>query len=116
MESKDTKSLYGKIISVVVYRMYYVSKIADLFDKIYLNQYIKYNMKYLISDPDILGGELVIKNTRVPLERILFLLKDGYNLEAIQEEYPQVDKVTLLGALDELGKVANKSLHDAQTA
>lgn len=73
-------------------------------------------MKYLVSDPNILGGELVIKNTRVPLERILFLLKDGYNIEAIHEEYPQVDKATLLGALDELGKSANKSFHDSQTA
>ncbi len=63
-----------------------------------------------------MGGALVIKNTRVPLERILFLLKDGYNIEAIHDEYPQIDTATLLGALDELGKVADKSLHDAQTA
>lgn len=73
-------------------------------------------MKYLISDPDIIGGELVIKNTRVPLQRILFLLKDGYNLEAIHEEYPHIDNTTLLGAIDELEKIANKTLHGSQTA
>ena len=36
--------------------------------------------KYIISDPDILGGTPVIKGTRVPIGRILFLLKDGYTL------------------------------------
>lgn len=73
-------------------------------------------MKYLNSNPDILGGQLVIKNTRVPLQRILFLLKDGYNVEAIHEEYPHIDKTTLEGALDELEQMANKSLHGSQTA
>ena len=73
-------------------------------------------MKYLISDPDIMGGELVFKNTRVPLQRILFLLKDGYNLEAIHEEYHHIDKTTLLGAINELEKIANKTLHGSQTA
>ena len=73
-------------------------------------------MKYLNSDPDILGGQLVIKNTRVPLQRILFLLKDGYNVEAIHEEYPHIERTTLVGALDELEQMANKSLHGSQTA
>ena len=72
-------------------------------------------MKYITSDPDIMGGELVIKNTRIPLQRIVFLLKDGYNVEAINEEYPHVDKTTLLGALDELEQIANKTLHGSQT-
>ncbi len=73
-------------------------------------------MKYINSDPDILGGQLVIKNTRVPLQRILFLLKDGYNVEAIHEEYPHIDKTTLEGALDELEQMAKKTLHGSQTA
>jgi uncharacterized protein (DUF433 family) len=47
--------------------------------------------KYIISDPDILGGTPVIKGTRVPIGRILFLLKDGYTLEAIHEDYPHID-------------------------
>lgn len=71
-------------------------------------------MKYIHSDPDILGGELIIKNTRVPLQRILFLLKDGYNLDAIHEEYPHIDKHTLNGALDELEKMADNSFHGSQ--
>jgi uncharacterized protein (DUF433 family) len=53
--------------------------------------------KYIISDPDILGGTPVIKGTRVPIGRILFLLKDGYTLEAIHEDYPHIDLPT--GAL-----------------
>ncbi len=39
---------------------------------------------YIISDPEILGGTPVIKGTRVSVGRILFLLKDGYTLEACQ--------------------------------
>lgn len=56
---------------------------------------------YLVSDPNILGGKLVIAKTRIPISRILFLLKDGYTIEAIHEEYPYVDIKTLKRAVDE---------------
>lgn len=57
--------------------------------------------KYIHSDPNILGGTPVIKGTRVPIGRILFLLKDGYTLEAIHEDYPHIDLPTLSHAVDE---------------
>jgi len=47
--------------------------------------------KYISSDPDILSGTPVIKGTRVPIGRILFLLKDGYTLDAIHDDYPHID-------------------------
>jgi uncharacterized protein (DUF433 family) len=67
--------------------------------------------KHIISDPDILGGTPVIKGTRVPIGRILFLLKDGYTLPAIQEDYPHIDTPTLSAAVDEAIDALNTSLH-----
>ena len=67
--------------------------------------------KYIISDPDILGGAPVIKGTRVPIGRILFLLKDGYTLTAIHEDYPNIDIPTLSAAIDEAIDALNTSLH-----
>jgi len=43
--------------------------------------------KYIISDPTILSGMPVIKGTRVPIVRILTLLKEGYTIEEIQEHF-----------------------------
>ena len=59
-------------------------------------------MKYIISDPEIMSGKLVIKGTRVPIARILFLLKEGYTIEGIQEEYPHVALEKIKGAVNEL--------------
>src|SRR5437763_16785189 len=42
-------------------------------------------VKYIISDQAILGGMPVIKGARVPVARILSLLKEGYTLEEIHE-------------------------------
>jgi uncharacterized protein (DUF433 family) len=66
--------------------------------------------KYIISDPDILGGTPVIKGTRVPIGRILFLLKDGYTLEAIQEDYSHIDRQTLSSAIDVAIDALNSTL------
>ena len=66
---------------------------------------------YIISDPEILGGTPVIKGTRVPIGRILFLLKDGYTLAAIQEDYPHIDMKTLSSAIDEAIDALNTTLH-----
>lgn len=56
----------------------------------------------ITSDQHILGGKPVIAGTRIPLSRILFLLKDGYTVEAIHEEYPHVTTETLYGVMQEL--------------
>ncbi len=67
--------------------------------------------KYITSTPNILGGIPVIKGTRVPIGRILFLLKDGYTLEAIQDDYPHIDLKTLSGAIDEAIDIVDMRLH-----
>lgn len=68
-------------------------------------------MKYISSTPDIMGGALVIKGTRVPIEVILHLLKQGYPLEVIQEDYQHIPLETLSGAIDEAIQVVNNTLH-----
>src|SRR5512135_139680 len=67
--------------------------------------------KYIVSDPQIMGGSPVIKGTRVPIEVILQLLKQGYPLEVIQEDYPHIPLQTLSAAVDEAIQVVNNTLH-----
>lgn len=64
---------------------------------------------YIVSNPEILGGMPVIMGTRIPVEQILFLLKDGFTVEAIHEEYPQVDTKTLVAVVKETAHLLNKN-------
>ena len=63
--------------------------------------------QYIISDPNILGGRPVISGTRIPVDQILFLLKEGFTIEAINEEYPQLDKKTIAGTIDAAAYLIN---------
>jgi uncharacterized protein (DUF433 family) len=67
--------------------------------------------KYITSNPQIMGGAPVITGTRVPIEVILHLLKQGYPLEVIHEDYPHIPVETLSGAIDEAIQVVNMTLH-----
>ena len=67
--------------------------------------------KYLSADPQIMGGTPVIKGTRVPIAVILHLLKQGYPLEVIQEDYPHIPLHTLSAAIDEAIQTVNTTLH-----
>jgi uncharacterized protein (DUF433 family) len=46
--------------------------------------------QYLIRDPQICGGELVIKDTRVTVRTILASLAEGATIEEIVEDFPTV--------------------------
>ncbi len=46
--------------------------------------------KYINSDPNILSGMPVIMGTRVPVARILSLLKEGYTLAAIHKQFDHI--------------------------
>lgn len=65
---------------------------------------------YIISDPDILGGKPVITGTRIPVAQILLLLKNGFTVEAIREEYPQLDIKTISRAVEEAAGLLNKNV------
>lgn len=65
---------------------------------------------YITSDPQIMGGEPVINGTRTPIEVILYRLKEGNSITAINEMYPWIDEQTLSGAIEEAIQVITTTL------
>jgi uncharacterized protein (DUF433 family) len=59
--------------------------------------------KYITSTPGIIAG------TRIPVSRIVYLLSQGYTIEAIHEEYSWVSKKVLKGVIDEIVQLVNTS-------
>lgn len=53
----------------------------------------------VVSDPNIRGGEPVIRNTRVPVYMIADLVKQGTDLREILEDYPSLDAPMVEAAL-----------------
>ena len=58
-----------------------------------------------------MGGAPVIRGTRIPIERIMFLIKDGYNIDAIHAQYPHVERKTLEGVMDEITQSVIATYH-----
>lgn len=50
-------------------------------------------------DPDILAGKVVIRGTRISVELILDLLANGWTVETILENYPQLKREDIIAAL-----------------
>ena len=71
--------------------------------------------KYIVSDPKIMGGAPVIKGTRVPMEVILYRLKDGNSVKAIQKMYPWISFNVLSGAIEEVIQSIRSNLHGKKT-
>jgi len=67
--------------------------------------------KYIIVDKDIMSGAPVIKGTRIPIEVILYRLKEGNSVEAIHNMYPWVEMKTLEGAIDEVIQMIPTTFH-----
>ena len=42
------------------------------------------------SDPELMGGTLVFRGTRVPAQTLLAYLDDGFSLEELLEMFPSV--------------------------
>lgn len=70
--------------------------------------------KYITTNPDILAGTPVIAGSRIPMARILFLLKEGYTIEAIHEDFPHVALSTIEGAVNELIEDLSNTDHASQ--
>lgn len=70
----------------------------------------KYN--YITSKPDVMGGVPCIVGTRIPLEVILYRLRDGYSLKELHKMYPWVSLKKFEGALEELAGVIEKLSDD----
>ena len=54
------------------------------------------------SDPDILGGALVFKGTRVPVRSLFDHLKAGDSIEDFLEGFPSVKRSQVLAVLKEM--------------
>jgi len=67
--------------------------------------------KYITAQSDIMGGHPVIKGTRIPIEVILYRLKEGHSVKEIHEMYPWVNMNTLEGAIDEAIQLINTTFH-----
>lgn len=68
-------------------------------------------MKYIGSDPKIMGGNPVIKGTRIPVAVILSMLKQGYTVGEIHKMYDWISLKTLKGAIDEITNLVVSTLH-----
>lgn len=44
------------------------------------------------SDPAVMGGTLVFRDSRVPVQTLLDYLHDGYTLDEFVEMFPSVDR------------------------
>jgi uncharacterized protein (DUF433 family) len=54
------------------------------------------------SDPEILGGTLVFKGTRVPVRSLFDHLKAGDSFEVFLEGFPSVSRSQVLAVLEEM--------------
>lgn len=54
------------------------------------------------SDPEILGGTLVFKGTRVPVQSLFDHLKAGDSIEVFLDGFPSVKKSQVLTVLREM--------------
>jgi uncharacterized protein (DUF433 family) len=51
-------------------------------------------------NPDVLLGKPIIKGTRISVEFILELLVNGWDMEQILKNYPQLEKEDILAAIE----------------
>ena len=53
----------------------------------------------LVSSPDVCGGRLRIEGTRITVNQIVALYKQGYNAEEIADQYPHLTMAQVYAAL-----------------
>lgn len=68
--------------------------------------------KYITSKSDIMGGAPCIAGTRIPIEIILYRLRDGYTIKDLHKMYPWVKLDTFEGVLEELADKVNNLKND----
>lgn len=53
------------------------------------------------SDPEILGGTVVVRGTRVPLQNLTDYLEGGYSLHEFLDDFPSVTREQAIAGLEE---------------
>ena len=61
-------------------------------------------MKWIVSDPEHLGGNPRVRETRVSVSLVLQCLAAGMNISEIVEEYPSLTEEAIRGVLQELSE------------
>jgi len=61
------------------------------------------------SDPEILGGTVVFKGTRVPLQNLMDDLEGGYTLDEFVDDFPSVTKEQAVRGLEEARELLAQS-------
>jgi len=51
------------------------------------------------SDPEVMGGRLVFRNTRIPVEVLFETLADGMSLDEILDDYPGLQRADAIAAI-----------------
>jgi len=64
--------------------------------------------KFIVQDPDILGGKPIIAGTRMSVESILELLASDMGTEEILVEYPFLKREQIQAAIDYAKKLVSK--------
>ena len=59
-------------------------------------------MKWIVADPDHLGGVPRVRDTRISVALLLELLACGMTIPEIVENYPSLSTEAIQGALEEL--------------
>ncbi len=54
---------------------------------------------YIESNPKILYGKPVIKNTRIPIDLLLDKMSEGETIEELLQAYPRLDKEAIFAVL-----------------
>ena len=52
----------------------------------------------IVKDPDILGGTLVFRGTRVPFQALLDYLEGGETIDEFLDDFPTVSKEAAIAA------------------
>ncbi len=68
--------------------------------------------RWIVADPDLLGGKLAVRGTRLSVSFLLSCLADGMSLDEIEEAYGPFPRE----AIPEVMRVASEVLDSAHVA
>ena len=63
-----------------------------------------YSQSVIVKDPQILGGEPVFRDTRVPFQALIDYLEGGQSLDEFLSDFPTVTRDTAIASLSLIGK------------
>lgn len=61
------------------------------------------------SDPEILGGTVVFRGTRVPLKNLVDYLEGGYTIDEFLDDFPSVSREQAIRGLEEARKLLTET-------